>query len=114
MDTASYCFGELEIGFPKGLVPSVSKCPINNRRLRIRLGRYASPGDMKGLHKNRMMRSPRAQQVRAERAKLLQDRNRIERMLDKYEHLPPELQRIITEEVNRLVAEQTTKEPEPA
>jgi hypothetical protein len=38
----------------------------------------------------------------------------IERILDKCERLPPEQQRIITEEVNRLIAEQTTKEPEPA
>ena len=43
MDTASNRFGELEIGLPKGLVPSAWKCPINTRRLRTRLGGYASP-----------------------------------------------------------------------
>jgi len=69
-------------------------------------------GDLKGLH--RMMQDPRAQQFRAKREKLLQERDQIGRILDIHDRLPSDQQRIITAEVNRLIAEQTTNEPQPA
>jgi hypothetical protein len=57
-------------------------------------------GDLKGLH--RMIGKPRA------------GVSTVERMLEKYDQLSPDRRRIITEEVNRMLAERTVEDREGA